>query len=149
VRQGPAAPHHVTRCRPVPGRALVLTLVLAFVAGCSSGPSAIPPGAPEATRPAAGTATPPVTPREEPPAGASPVARLLEEAAQACADGDLRAGLAKLDRALRIAPQDAGLYLEMARCYRRDGDAEAAAAAAERGLSYCRGDACRQLRGFL
>jgi len=133
----------------MPGRALVLTLVLAFVAGCSSGPSPIPPGAPEATRPAAGTATAPVTPREAPPAGASPVERLLEEAAEACAAGDLRAGLAKLDRALRIAPQHAGLYLEMARCYRRDGDAERAAAAAERGLSYCRGDACRQLRRFL
>jgi len=80
---------------------------------------------------------------------ASPAARLLREARAACDSGDIGTGLARLDRALRIEPRDAALYLEMARCHRSAGEPQRAAADAERGLAYCNGDLCRQLRRFL
>jgi hypothetical protein len=127
----------------------VLGVGFLLLTACSSGPTAVPSTAPEATRPATGTATTPVTPRPATPAAVSPVDRLLREAADACASGDIDAGLARLDRALRVAPQRSALYLEMARCHSGAGDDPRAAAAAERGLSYCRGDECRRLRSFL
>ena len=130
---------------PAPVLGVLLGVLLA---GCSSAPAPVPASAPEATRPAAGTGTAPTTPR--PAARSYPAAdRLLDEAAAACSAGDVDAGLAHLDRALRIAPQHAGLYLQMARCYTAAGDAGRAAAAAERGLSVCSGPDCQRLRRFL
>ena len=119
-----------------------------LLAACASGPRPVPPAAPAASQPAPGTATPAVT---APPAApvVSPVTGLLKEARRACEAGDLQLGLARLDRALRIEAGDAALYLEMARCYRTGGDRARAAAAAERGMSYCEGAACAALRDFL
>ena len=129
--------------------ACVFCLLTVLLAGCSTAPRPVPPGAPEATEPAAGTATPPLPPRSETAPGGDAVASLLEDADAACADGDIDGGLAKLDRGLRIAPYSAGIYLAMARCHRGGGDADRAAAVAERGLAYCSGSQCRELRRFL
>jgi hypothetical protein len=124
-------------------------LLLALLAGCASGPEPVPSSAPAATRPAPGTATAPVTGGTGAAPGSSPVAGLLSDARAACDGGDLDAGLARLDRALRIDPQSAALYLEMARCYAGAGDSERAAAAAERGMAFCYGSDCRRLRRYL
>lgn len=128
-------------------RAVVAGLLALLFAGCAAGPRPVPPEAPAASTPAPGTATPPLPAPAQLPA--SPAARLLREAAAACAAGDVATGLARLDRALRIEPRDAALYLEMARCHRSGGEARRAAADAERGLSYCDGELCRELRRFL
>lgn len=124
-----------------------------LLGACATGPKAVSPSAPEATEPSAGTATAPVTSASggRPPTsgGVSPTERLLEEAAEACAAGSIELGLSRLDRALRISPQQADLYLQMARCYDAAGESERAAAAAERGLAFCSGRECRSLRGFL
>lgn len=124
-------------------------IVMLVLSGCASAPAPVPSTAPEASRPSTGTATAPVTPRQPSAPVASPVDRLLKESAQACTAGDVDRGLARLDRALRIAPQRAALYLEMARCHSIAGDAKRAEAAAERGLSYCRGRECGRLRDYL
>jgi hypothetical protein len=101
----------------------------------------------QASQPAAGTATAPVPAPPVAPAD-NPAQRLLSEAAAACGAGDTAGGLITLDRALRIAPRHAGLYAAMARCHALAGNAEAAAAAAERGLLYCRGAECRALARY-
>jgi hypothetical protein len=123
------------------------TLALALGA-CTTAPRPVSPTVPQASTPQPGAATPAVA---APPAAAvvSPAQRLLREAHEACARGDVDTGLARLDRALRIEPRDAGLYLEMARCHGAQGNPQRAAAAAERGLAYCTGRVCERLRAFL
>ena len=124
-------------------------LCAVLAAACSTAPQPVPSTAPEASVPAAGTATPPL-PRPGPgDTGSDAVAALVAEAAAACAAGDVVTGLARLDRGLRIAPQRAAIYLEMARCHVTAGDAARSAAAAERGLAYCSGQECRRLRAYL
>lgn len=134
---------------PIRAARFVVALMFLGLVGCASGPAPVSGSAPEASRPSAGTATTPVTP--SPPRSPAPgaVDRLLSDAEEACAAGDLASGLARLDRALRIAPAEAGLYLQMARCHSLSGDTDRAAAAAERGLSYCHGRECRELRAYL
>jgi hypothetical protein len=130
-------------------KVLLLALLLALLAGCASAPEPVPSSAPAATQPAPGTATAPVTSSGGAITGSSPVEGLLGDARAACDAGDLETGLARLDRALRIDPQSAALYLEMARCYAGAGDPGRAAAAAERGMAFCYGGDCRLLRRYL
>ena len=74
---------------------------------------------------------------------------LLDEARHLRTTGDLSGSLARLDRALRIAPQNALVYLELARSHAAAGAPARASASAERGLLYCRGSVCAQLRRFI
>ena len=127
----------------------VLLLLSAVLAACSTGPQPVPASAPEAAVPAAGTATTPLPPRSAGTAGGDAVAALVADAAAACTAGDVATGLARLDRGLRIAPQSAAIYLEMARCHVIAGDEVRGAAAAERGLAYCSAEQCRRLRAYL
>jgi hypothetical protein len=120
---------------------------LVLISACSTTPPPVSPTSPQASQPAAGTATAPVPAPPVAPAD-NPAQRLLSEAAAACGAGDTAGGLVTLDRALRIAPRHAGLYAAMARCHALAGNAEAAAAAAERGLLYCRGAECRALARY-
>lgn len=130
-------------------RWLAPALGLFLLAGCASGPAPVSSSAPAATRPAPGTATVPVTGGGSAASTSSPVDSLLTDARAACDAGNLESGLARLDRALRIDPQRATLYLEMARCYEGAGDSARAAAAAERGMAYCGGSDCSALRRYL
>jgi hypothetical protein len=74
---------------------------------------------------------------------------LLADARSLRDAGDLPASFARLERALRIAPQRAEVYLELARTHRAAKHPERASASAERGLLYCRGDVCSELRRYI
>jgi Tfp pilus assembly protein PilF len=74
---------------------------------------------------------------------------LLNDARRLRADGDIPGSLARLERALRIAPQNAEVYLELARSHRAAGADARASASAERGLLYCAAGVCGQLRSFV
>ena len=74
---------------------------------------------------------------------------LIEKASREIDDGDMDAGLATLERALRIAPRDASIYLSMAMVYRSLGENALAVNLAKRGLLYCeRRRLCRQLESM-
>ena len=75
---------------------------------------------------------------------------LINKAAAQIDDGNMEAGLATLERALRIAPKDASIYLSMAMVYSNLGNSLLAANLAARGLLYCeRGKLCRQLEALV
>ena len=123
-----------------------LALPLLLLAGCATGPAPVPPESPAAS--GSRGATPAVTVPSRPPAAYSAVDRLIAEARSLREAGDLDGSFARLDRALRIAPERAAVYLELARNHRVAGAAERAAASAERGLLYCLGDECDALRAL-
>lgn len=133
-------------------RLVVTAALLVVLQACASGPSPVSPEAPAASRGSSAGATPAVT---TPDNGSGAIARpgpvdgLLAQARDYRAQGDLDASFARLDRALRIAPQRAEVYLEFARSHQAAGNAEQAAASAQRGLLYCEGRTCRDLRELL
>ena len=91
----------------------------------------------------------PVTPTPPPPA-TSAFRPLLDKAEQASTEGDYPRALALLERALRIDPDSAEIYLNLAKTYRAKGDREMARASAERGLLYCRTRAqCKAIRAYV
>jgi Flp pilus assembly protein TadD len=71
---------------------------------------------------------------------------LLLEARGARAQGALDRAEALLQRAQRIDPGNATVYLELAGLYAQRGQDGASRAVAERGLLYCRGSDCDDLR---
>ena len=90
---------------------------------------------------------PRTAPRPENPSISAAYKPLLAQADQAAARGDYEQALALLERAQRIDPDSAEIYLEMAKTHRTRGDLGQARATAERGLLYCSGDAqCAALR---
>lgn len=134
--------------------------LLLVLAGCSI---YRPPGsepAPVETRPdptvvtPAPETSPPEQPRPAPVPPDSGAARasgpLLARAETATARGDYEAALALLERAQRIDPASAEVYLHLARTYAAQGQTERARATAERGMLYCRGDReCASLRALI
>ncbi len=116
--------------------------------------------APE-TGPAAGTGLPgdvseptptPIetAPREAEPEVAAAYRPLLARAETASSRGDYEQALALLERAQRIDPDNAAIYLDLARTHAARGDQRQAAAVAERGLLYCLDQVqCDALREFL
>lgn len=93
----------------------------------------------------------PSAPRTQPDAGVvAAYSPLLDKAETAASQGDYEQALALLERAQRIAPDSAAVYLAMARTYASKGDAARARATAERGLLYCSvGDVCDELRAYI
>jgi len=74
---------------------------------------------------------------------------LLERAEAATARGDYEEALALLERAQRIDPDSADIYLAMARTHAARGDSARARATAERGLLYCSDSRqCAELRNY-
>ena len=127
--------------------------LIAHVSACST------PGAPDsdtaATKPAPRpVVTPPATTPVAPPRPLEPTANkgdqpLLDIAGHARVRGDYEQALALLERAQRIDPDSAEIYLAMARTHQASGDSSQARAVAERGLLYCNGRAeCDALRGL-
>jgi len=138
-----------------------LIVLVTTVAGCSvySVPGRQP--APVETRPDPTVVTP-SSPPSVPPSPSEPVPQppepnasnaygsLVLKAGQASAGGDYERALALLERAQRIDPDSAEVYLALAQTYAAKGDMSQARATAERGMLYCRSDAeCRQLRALL
>ncbi|WP_414981023.1 tetratricopeptide repeat protein [Congregibacter sp.] len=124
-------------------------MALLFLGACASGPTPVSPEAPEANQGSSRVPTPtlPTDPRVSP--AVSPVDSLLDEARALRESGDLSASFARLERALRIAPQRAEVYLELARSHVAAGRPERASANAERGLLYCSSSTCTKLRKFI
>lgn len=74
---------------------------------------------------------------------------LLAQAEQASGRGDYEQALALLERAQRIDPDSAAVYLSLAKTHRARGDTGQASAVAERGLLYCSTDTeCNALRAY-
>lgn len=132
------------------GLALVLT-------GCSIYSMPDSERAPVETRPVPG-ATVPETPAPPPaaplppatdPGVTSAAAGLLDKARAASAQGDYEQALALLERAQRIDPNSAEVYLQLARVYAAQGHADKARDTASRGTLYCRDEReCATLRAL-
>lgn len=124
---------------------ILASALLGLLGACATGPGPAPsrPGGPDPG------ATPAVTaPRPGLPDAGDAVDGLLAAARKLRAAGDLAACFARLERALRIAPQRAEVYLELARTHLAAGTPERAAGAAQRGLAFCQGRVCRELRAL-
>lgn len=138
-------------------RNAVIVVLALMLGACATAPAPVPPGSPSARGGSSAGSTPAVT-TPAPSAGsgaripqavAAPVDDLLSEARRYRDAGDLASSFARLERALRMAPQRAEVYLELARNHSAAGNAARASASAERGLLYCDGASCRALQGFL
>ena len=133
-------------------------VLLALVSACSTLTETGEP-APVEDRterpPTAAPATPPPPPppqethRPASPSASAAWQPLLAQAGRAAGRGDYEQALALLERAQRIDPDSAEVYLEMARTHLARGDAAQARATAERGLLYCSSASqCEALRRF-
>ncbi|MEH6591084.1 MAG: tetratricopeptide repeat protein [Halioglobus sp.] len=129
---------------------------LLLLGGCSiySTPGDEP--VPVESKPEYTTVTPPQTPAQSAPAPASSPQStsayqgLLGKAEQASAVGDYEQALALLERAQRIDPDSAEIYLSLAKTHQAKGDNTQASATAERGLLYCSDRTqCDALRSFV
>ena len=90
-------------------------------------------------------------PAPEPSASKSPPTdnSLISRAEASVASGDFAQALALLERAQRIDPTNADIYLALARTYFAKGDLHLAQTTAERGLLFCRNDRqCNQLQAL-
>ncbi|MFK7976773.1 MAG: tetratricopeptide repeat protein [Halioglobus sp.] len=89
-------------------------------------------------------------PRVQEPSVTAAYTPLLAKADAATARGDYEQALALLERAQRIDPDNAQIYLELARTHSERGDARQAAATAQRGMLYCENpEQCDALRNYL
>ena len=87
---------------------------------------------------------------EPEPGVAAAYGPLLARADTAVNRGDYEQALALLERAQRIAPDNAAIYLDMARAHFARGDYSQSAATAQRGLLYCNStQQCDALREYL
>lgn len=92
---------------------------------------------------------PQTAPRPAEPRARAAYQPLLAKAEEATARGDYQAALALLERAQRIDPDSAEVYLSLARAHSASGDKAQAQATAERGLLYCVSEAeCDALRRY-
>lgn len=95
-------------------------------------------------------ASPPAEQVPAEPSSARAYGPLLARAEVAVGHGDYDQALSLLERAQRIDPDNARIYLELARTYAAQGRGERARNMAERGLLYCRSEGeCEALRAFL
>lgn len=138
----------------VAGLALLLSACSVYhMPGQTPAPVEEPPGYSVVT-PASSVATDPHTPPpiEDASSDQGAVAAygpLLEKAAAASAKGDYEGALSYLERARRIEPDAAAIYLALARTHDARGDFNQARANAERGLLYCDGERqCGELRNY-
>lgn len=87
--------------------------------------------------------------RAEPPSVSAAYIPLLLKAEEATERGDFEQALALLERAQRIDPVSADIYLSMAKTHRARGDEAQSQATAQRGLLYCSSTIqCEALRQF-
>lgn len=136
----------------------LLLAVLAVTGGCSvysvpgGKPAPVetrPPPAPETTPVPGPSPSAPSAPQPPEPNASHAYGGLLARAEEASGRGDYEQALALLERAQRVDPDSAEVYLALARTYAAKGDASRARATAERGLLYCRSDAeCARLRAL-
>jgi tetratricopeptide (TPR) repeat protein len=117
---------------------LVLGAFVLSLLGACVAPAPVPAPAPQ----------PPAASREDRvPNNAS--LGLIDQGRQARLDGDYERADGLLQRAQRVQPRNARVYLELSKLYRDRGDASAARHVAERGLLFCEEAVCSQLRDQL
>jgi tetratricopeptide (TPR) repeat protein len=130
---------------------LLLSLVLS---ACGSNPYSLPKiesGEPTVAEPAPTTEAPPASQPEPAPRQheTSAHSSLLAKADAARDSGDFDQSLAYLERAQRIDPDNAQIYLGLAQTHAAAGNMTQAKATAERGLLYCSGSSqCSALRAY-
>ena len=135
-------------------RSAVVGLVTLLAACATPAPPVRAPVPVQVPVPQRPVVTPPANVPKAPPRPSTPsvsaaVQPLLAKAAQATERGDYEQALALLERAQRIDPGSAGVYLGMAQTHQARGDMAKARATAERGLLYCATDAeCNALRAY-
>ncbi|MFV8819756.1 tetratricopeptide repeat protein [Haliea sp. E17] len=143
-------------------RQLPLVLLLVLLGACSSVPRSTPrietgqptTGGTSAPQPAPTTAPEPrpgPAPQPElPDTTTSAHDRLLAQAEDARDRGRYDQAMAYLERAQRIDPDNADIYLDMAITYTAAGRQDKARTMAERGLLYCTSSRqCNALRSYL
>jgi Tfp pilus assembly protein PilF len=136
------------------GAAVGLVILLAGCATYTPPASAPAPVKQPQPEPKPKVTTPPSKVPQAPPRPATPSASaalrpLLAKAGQATERGDYEQALTLLERAQRIDPDSAEVYLGMAQTHRARGNIAQARATAERGLLYCATEAqCSALRAF-
>lgn len=136
------------------GASVVLIALLAACATTAPPGGEAPPVKPVEKPAEPVIVTPPPVKYETPPRAATHSASaawqpLLDKAEQAVERGDYEQALALLERAQRIDPDSAEVYLGMAEAHLAKGDTAQARVTAERGLLYCSSAAvCDALRAF-
>ncbi|WP_162846127.1 tetratricopeptide repeat protein [Seongchinamella sediminis] len=134
---------------------LLTTGLVLVLTACGSNPYSLPRietgepevSAPQPEAPAPAPSQPPVEPEATAASGAH--SGLLAKAEGARAQGNYSESLAYLQRAQRIDPDNAEIYLGMAQTHAAAGNAAQARATAERGLLYCSGSRqCEALRAY-
>lgn len=138
-------------CRISP-QLLIIALTL-FLGACGTSPYSLPKIEEGEPVPAEGSAAPapePAAPTRPPKANnGGAQAGLIARADEARGRGDYDQALSYLERAQRIDPDDADIYLGLAQTHAAAGNSSQARATAERGLLYCDGKAqCDALRSF-
>ena len=111
--------------------------VLSLLGACAA-PAPVPAPAPQ---------PPPESREDRVPNNAS--LSLIDQGRQARLAGDYERADGLLQRAQRVQPRNARVYLELSMLYRDRGDAQAARHVAERGLLFCEDAVCAQLRAEL
>ena len=114
---------------------------LVLLAACSSAPGPVQPEPPPQR---SESATQPL-----PEAAPSATAGLVQRAEDARRMGDFSKAESLLQRAQRIDPRNAEIYLEYAALHQAQGEPVEARTMAERGLLYCMGNTCKALRSYL
>ena len=102
-------------------------------------------GTPETRAPAPAPPPPPVPiPPPPPPASSGATASLLQQSREQTAAGDYAMATSSLERALRINPRDAELWLELGRVKLRQGDYGQAESMGQRALAVAGNDPVRR-----
>lgn len=132
-------------------RGLLLLALPVFLSACGTNPYSLPKvetaePSYEESKPAQAPA-----PREAvaEPATSGAHSGLIAKASEARSRGDYDQALAYLERAQRIDPDNAEIYLALAQTHDAAGNGGQAGAVAERGLLYCNGSRqCDALRAY-
>jgi len=128
---------------------LLALVLLGACAGAPQAPPVVEKGEPEYRVPQPPAAPAPTPPERAPEAPVAAGGALLAQASAARERGDYEHALAYLERAQRIDPHNAAVYLDLARTHTAAGHREQARSIAERGLLYCTSRAqCDALRAF-
>jgi tetratricopeptide (TPR) repeat protein len=121
------------------GLLLPLLLLAALLAGCATPLQPAPPRSPGTAHPAPESSTPAEAPDAESDIAApSPTLALRHDSARAAAGGDVYRAIALLERAIRIDPNDASLWLELAGLHLEQGAYDEAEQFARKALTLMR-----------
>lgn len=134
-------------------RRFAIAALTVLLAACGTNPYSLPrveSGEPSYEEPASQPAPTPEQPgRSQPEPPSTATGSLIDKASAAREAGDYEQALAYLERAQRIDPDSAQVYLGLAQTHAAAGNSSQSKATAERGLLYCSGQSqCNALRSY-